>query len=948
MIRSRLRASLLLLLVTCVSACGGSNHGSPLTAAPPPAAAVTLSSLTITPDAGSGAAGTLTQLTATGTFSDGSKSDISSQVSWASSSTAVANVNSQGMLSAFAQGNVTVSAALSGKSASTTFSVTAPVLVGIEITPPVPNLANGRTLQLVATGVFSDNTTQNLTTQVTWSSSTAAVASIGSSSGIASASGVGTTTIGATSGSVSGSLVLTVTAAQLQAIQVTPSTPSIAKGLSQQFTATGIFSDNSTQNLTTQVTWKSSSTSIASVSASSGIATGTGLGSTAISATIGTISGNTSVTVTPAVVTSIQVTPTTPSYANGLSAQLTATAIFSDNSTQDLTTQVVWTSTNTAAATVSNSAGTQGALQTVGVGTATLTAAFNAISGSTLVTVTPAQLVSIQVTPPSPSIAKGLTQQFTATGIYTDNTTQNLSTTVLWSSSNTAASTISNAAGSQGAAFAATVGSTTITATTGTVSGNTPFVVTPAVVVSIEVTPASPSVAKGLPQQFIATGTYTDNSVQDVTAMSTWASSSGGVATISNASGSQGLASTHAIGTTTVSSAIGAISGSTVLTVTPAVLVSIQIGPGNPAVALGLTQQFTATGVYTDSSTQNLTTMVTWMSDTPAVATISNAAGSNGLATTATTGTSLITATLGAISGTTTLNVTAAALVSIAVTPTNPSIAKGRTQQFTAIGTFTDHSTQTLTGSATWFSATLSVASISNAAGSQGRAFGAGTGTSAITAVSAGITSNTATLTVTPAVLASLAVTPTGADIAINTTQQFTAIGTFSDSTTQNLTTTVTWASSNTAAISISNVSGLRGLATALGTSDGTSTITASSGAIVSPGVSAATHVSWNSSGASSIFQIISCGNGGSGCHSSSSNGINQWVYVPGDPDTTYSEAFGVRFNLSVEPCDGSDGPPPIPPDMPPAGAPGGFNTPLSSAQCALLAQWVADGAPNN
>jgi hypothetical protein len=385
-----------------------------------------------------------------------------------------------------------------------------------------------------------------------------------------------------------------------------------------------------------------------------------------------------------------------------------------------------------------------------------------------------------------------------------------------------------------------------------------------------------------------------------------------------------------------------------VLTVTPAVLVSIQVGPGNPAVALGLTQQFTATGVYTDSSTQNLTTLVTWMSATPAVATISNAAGSNGLASTAATGPSLITATLGAISGSTTLNVTAAALVSIAVTPTNPSIAKGLTQQFTAIGTFTDGSTQTLTGSATWFSATLSVASISNAAGSQGRAFGAGTGTSAITAVSAGVTSNIATLTVTPAVLASLAVTPTGVDMAINTTQQFTAIGTFSDSTTQNLTTSITWGSSNGGAISISNVSGLRGLATALGTSDGTSTITATSGGIVSPGVSASTHVSWNSSGASSIFQIISCGDGGSGCHSTSSRGINQWEYVTGDPDTTYSEAFGVRFNLSVEPCDGSDGPPPIPPDMPPAGAPTGFNNPLTSAQCALLAQWVADGAPKN
>ena len=47
-----------------------------------------------------------------------------------------------------------------------------------------------------------------------------------------------------------------------------------------------------------------------------------------------------------------------------------------------------------------------------------------------------------------------------------------------------------------------------------------------------------------------------------------------------------------------------------------------------------------------------------------------------------------ISATLGAVTGSTVLTVTAAALQSIAVTPANPTIAKGSTQQFTATGTF--------------------------------------------------------------------------------------------------------------------------------------------------------------------------------------------------------------------------------------------------------------------
>ena len=71
---------------------------------------------------------------------------------------------------------------------------------------------------------------------------------------------------------------------------------------------------------------------------------------------------------------------------------------------------------------------------------------------------------------------------------------------------------------------------------------------------------------------------------------------------------------------------------------------------------------------------------MTWGSTNTNVATIAT----GGLATTVGTGQSTISATLGTVTGTDTLTVTAATLVSIAVTPATPSIAKGLTQQFTA------------------------------------------------------------------------------------------------------------------------------------------------------------------------------------------------------------------------------------------------------------------------
>jgi len=89
-----------------------------------------------------------------------------------------------------------------------------------------------------------------------------------------------------------------------------------------------------------------------------------------------------------------------------------------------------------------------------------------------------------------------------------------------------------------------------------------------------------------------------------------------------------------------------------------ATLTSIAVTPANPSINVGATQQFTATGTYSDNSTQNLTSQVTWVSATPTLATI-NAAG---LATGVSAGTSSISATLSGISGSTVLTVQAAPL----------------------------------------------------------------------------------------------------------------------------------------------------------------------------------------------------------------------------------------------------------------------------------------------
>src|SRR5207237_8948389 len=103
-------------------------------------------------------------------------------------------------------------------------------------------------------------------------------------------------------------------------------------------------------------------------------------------------------------------------------------------------------------------------------------------------------------------------------------------------------------------------------------------------------------------------------------------------------------------GRTTSGSSSGAESVSAAFTVPTSALVSIAITPTAPTVPLGTTQQFTATGSYTDGSTQDMTSVVTWSSSAAAVVIISNASGTNGLATSAGEGTRNITATSGSVS----------------------------------------------------------------------------------------------------------------------------------------------------------------------------------------------------------------------------------------------------------------------------------------------------------
>ncbi|MEP6723087.1 MAG: ice-binding family protein [Variovorax sp.] len=346
-------------------------------------------------------------------------------------------------------------------------------LTTVVVTPVDATVPSGAPQQYVATASFADGTSRDVTGVSTWTSATPAAASVASDTGLAIGASPGTTVIGALFGGKAGSATLTVTTATLQSVAIAPVNRSIAGGLTQQFSATGAYGDGTMRDITAISSFTSNAPSVATISSSSGLATGVTAGNSVITASAGGKSASTILTVTAATLVSIALNPVPPVLQIGATQQLIVTGTYTDHTVADVSAGAAYASATPAVATVGASTGL---VSGVSAGSSLITATFGGRTASTGVTVAAATLVSIGVTPSTPSILNGSTQQMTATGTYSDGSTAGLTSDVTWSSSSTTVATIL----SGGMATGHNVGLSTISASLGAVSGNTSLTVTAA------------------------------------------------------------------------------------------------------------------------------------------------------------------------------------------------------------------------------------------------------------------------------------------------------------------------------------------------------------------------------------------------------------------------------------------------------------------------------------
>ena len=836
----------------------------------------TITSFDITPAASTIDRGDTLQLQAAVTFSDGNVVTVTDDATWSSSDTSIVTVDdstTKGLVQADATntGAPTVTALYEGLAAQSVITVRSPVIESVTVTPADEVINVSENQQYQATANLSDGTTNDVTSSATWAVDNTDLAAIsnqglvttnsedfGSISVTASVTESGSTF----SNSVSASIGACDEAdPAIQSLDVTPASLNTAAGQFTAFTATATYcADNSvTLSRTNDVTWSSDDSAVFDIGENNGQGVATGVGSTQISATLGATTTAAAVTVSAAVVEFVQITPVSARTAETFYVEMTATAILTDGSKQDVTDSATWVSDDATIATVDDSAN-KGRVTGVSGGASTQTVVIRAtyndgstdFEGRRAVEVANATLDSIDITSansePGADLPEGLSRQYGALGHFTIAGTgemfdQDLDGQVTWASDCTntlqidatsgLAEGIAESAGECG--FIPPSDTATISATAG---GQTPTVdvqVVNAVLVSgtLEVRDDPTSVAKGQQANFMAFGdlsngdtdfNFTDNVDWSVAGVDDQGND---IASID----ANGLATGLNVGSATVTASYsGATStGSTepdataVFAVGEKALVSIEIDGGDVSTPNGVDPQLTATATFTDNSTDAAS--VTWMSDDTGTVAID---ATTGQTDTIQTGTVTITATAtsnASITDTIQFEVTDEELVSVAVTPATNTLERGDTEALVATATYTDGSSMVQTDDAGWTSNDSATASVNNGANKglvtavEVSAEGTSVTITAQLTVDGITESGTASVVVTPPELLGIIVEPADASedlsIAANESVQLRVTAEFKDGTQADVTADedVTYESSNVAAATVSSAGLVEGVA---------------------------------------------------------------------------------------------------------------------------------------
>ena len=756
--------------------------------------------------------GTATQYQAFLTTIAGEVLDVTTTATWQVADTNIAAIDANAWLSAVNTGSTLVTASLVHRTktltANAALTVSNPQLSSLSITPVNGIFPVGKIGTYRANAYFSDGSVVDVTRASTWAIADGSVGAI-VTSGIFAGDGValspGKTTVSATFQHLTVSTELEVTNAKIMGISISPLDFSTPLGTTVAYQAYARYSDGSKHNITHLAAWSSDEPSVAAIQfggALSGVANTLFSGITNISVSFEGISQQTSLTVNQAVVESLQITPQNPSVPVGIEGQFTATAFYSDNTIKDVTQSANWQVDDYSIITVIPNGNSAGYAKALAEGTSQLSVKFSGLTANTLISVTPAKLDAISLTPSMAETPAGTSLQYQLFGVFSDGTSHDLTTFAHYQTSDNAIASID----SQGLATAHkyTAQPVTVMASYNGLQTTASLKVTAGLLDHIEVTPATQSIAIGHKGALQARAFYSDKTSNDITALATWSVDDDEIASVDNTQTESGSVLGINEGVVTVTASFEGKTASNTTTVTAAVLEGVSITPINDTMAAGFSQQYALTALFSDKTSLDVTNRGHWLSSDIAIASINSLGIAHGYQE----GIVSIKGIYKGLSASANLTISAALLTELKITPEHPSEPLGSTGYFTATAYFSDGSSGDVTRSATWRSSDTNIVGIVASGAMAGKASADQVGTSTISA-SYGSMSDATLATVTEAELTSIVITPAVANVSQGMKYQFSATGLYSDGIHKNITNLVNWQTSDASLASITQ----RGLA---------------------------------------------------------------------------------------------------------------------------------------
>ncbi|WP_076407515.1 Ig-like domain-containing protein [Shewanella sp. UCD-KL12] len=756
-----------------------------------------LESVTLSPVYSSVAAGNSQQYQFMGIFSDGTNRDLTKVANWQSSLASVASVDRFGLALSYVEGMTEIRASYIGFSATATLDVTDASLTGLQVTPANTQVPVGTSGQFVATAFYSDGHSSDVSQLATWravDNSIVNIVATGATGGFAEAITVGDTQVQASFETLTDSVDVTVTDAVLERYVVSPTSATIAAGLTQSYQATGIFSDGSNKDLTQFSNWQSSDTSIASLN-KQGVASSYTSGQITVTAQYIGFSDIASLVVNDKALSYIKVTPSLVEVPLGTEGQFTAQAFYTDNSSEDITDVATWRSQDESIVHIGTGALDAGYGIGVGVGQTSITAQYKTETDTAVVRVNDADIIELTISPENKTVPLGLSQPYQAFARFTDGSSKEVTLASSWQSSNLKAATIDM----QGLAQTTVGGGeyqTVIKATYKGLTAETNLYVGEAQLVELQVTPATSEVNINEFQQYIATAFYSDGYSSDISGAATWTVLDSSVAHVVSSGFAAGRVTGDSQGTTQINAHYYGMDAQAEIVVTELEYLGVDVEPADSHVIVNETIQMQALAIYKDSGgsivSKDVTPQSIWSVEKREKITINT----TGLVTGLEAGESAVYAEFQGLRGEGRVNVLNSEVISLKVTPDNLAVPVGTKGRYTVVATMYNASLVDVTDKATWSSSNTDVIHMVTTGSDGGTATAVGVGSSTITAEYDGAV-DAVTTQVNAVSLVKLEITPRIEWIISQVATPFFATATFSDGSELDVTRDASWMSSN-------------------------------------------------------------------------------------------------------------------------------------------------------